>query len=118
MVLVVRMARPPHQRLQLIDGFRGPPPYRHRRIALPIRDQIVARGCESYADADVRAGHALVRIGGYPARRPLVVSHEMIGRMLRRHLLGLDPDEALAAVHPQDVIYSTDPRTRAIHHLR
>ena len=73
---------------------------------------------ESYADADVRAGRALARIGGYPARRPLVVSHEMFGRMLRRHLLGLDPDEALAGVQPNDVIYSTDPRTRAIHPLR
>jgi broad specificity phosphatase PhoE len=65
---------------------------------------------ESYADADVRAGHALARIGIHPARRPLVVSHEMIGRMLRRHLLGLDPDEALAGVQPHDVIYSIDPR--------
>jgi probable phosphoglycerate mutase len=73
---------------------------------------------ESYADADVRAGRALVRIGGRPARRPLVVSHEMIGRMLLRHLLDLDPDAALAWVHPHDVIYATDPNTRTIHELR
>jgi broad specificity phosphatase PhoE len=73
---------------------------------------------ESYADADVRAGHALARIGRHPAHRPLVVSHEMIGRMLQRHLLGLDPDEALARVHPNDVVYSIDPRARAVQELR
>jgi probable phosphoglycerate mutase len=73
---------------------------------------------ESYADADVRAGHALARIGRRPARRPLVVSHEMIGRMLQRHLLGLDPYEALARVHPNNVVYSIDPRARAVRELR
>jgi probable phosphoglycerate mutase len=72
---------------------------------------------ESYALADVRAGRALDRIGGYSARRPLVVSHEMIGRMLRRHLLGLEPHEALACAHPNDVIYWIDPTAKAIHAL-
>jgi broad specificity phosphatase PhoE len=75
-------------------------------------------GGESYADADVRAGHALARIGRNPVHRPLVVSHEMIGRMLQRRLLGLDRRDALARVHPNDVIYSIDPRTRAIQRLR
>jgi probable phosphoglycerate mutase len=75
-------------------------------------------GGESYADADVRAGHALARIGGRPARRPLVVSHEMIGRMLQRHLLGLDPHMALACSHPNDVIYRIDPSTRIRRELR
>jgi broad specificity phosphatase PhoE len=73
---------------------------------------------ESYADADVRAEHALARIGTHPAHRPLVVSHEMVGSMLQRHLLGLDPRDAPARVHPHDVIYAIDPRTRAIEQLR
>ena len=37
--------------------------------------------------------------------RPLIVAHEMIGRMLLRNLLGLDPQTALAFSHPLDVIY-------------
>jgi len=72
---------------------------------------------ESYALADVRAGRALDRIGRCSARRPLIVSHEMIGRMLRRHLLGLEPHEALACAHPNDVIYWIDPSAKAIHPL-
>jgi broad specificity phosphatase PhoE len=75
-------------------------------------------GGESYADADIRAGEALARIGGQPARRPLVVSHEMIGRMLQRHLLGLDPHQALAHTDPNDVIYQIDPNAKARHELR
>jgi probable phosphoglycerate mutase len=75
-------------------------------------------GGESYADADIRAGDALARIGRHPARRPLVVSHEMIGRMLQRHLLGLDPHQALAQTHPNDVIYQIDPSAKARHELR
>ena len=73
---------------------------------------------ESYADADLRAGRALARIGRCSARRPLVVSHEMIGRMLQRHLLGLDPHQALACAHPHDVIYRIDPSTRVRQELR
>lgn len=73
---------------------------------------------ESYADADVRAGLALARIGRYAAHRPLVVSHEMIGRMLQRHLLGLDPDDALTRTHPHGVIFSIDPKARAVEQLR
>jgi hypothetical protein len=33
-----------------------------------------------------------------PAKRPLIVSPEMIGRMLQRHLLGLDPQGHYFAV--------------------
>ena len=66
-------------------------------------------GGESYADADVRAGLALERLARYSARRPLIVSHEMIGRMLQRHLLGLDPAQALARTHPNDLVYAIDP---------
>ena len=60
---------------------------------------------ESYADAEARADRALSRIGGLEAALPLVVSHEMIGRVLRRHLLALDVEDALALSHPQDVAF-------------
>jgi probable phosphoglycerate mutase len=60
---------------------------------------------ESYADADQRAIAALVAIADHHVRRPLVVSHEMIGRLLRRHLLGLTPSEALAWNHPHGVVF-------------
>jgi probable phosphoglycerate mutase len=72
-------------------------------------------GGESYADADVRAARALEQVGRRQARRPLLVAHEMIGRMLQRHLLGLDAAAALERSHPHDVVYriDTDARTRS-----
>ncbi|MFI5690499.1 histidine phosphatase family protein [Kribbella sp. NPDC051586] len=57
---------------------------------------------ESYADGDVRAGRALAEIERAGVRRPLAVSHEMIGRMLLRQL-GV-PD-ALESRQPSDVVY-------------
>jgi probable phosphoglycerate mutase len=57
---------------------------------------------ESYADADVRAGRVLDAIARSGVRRPLLVSHEMIGRMLLRQL-GV-PD-ALGTRQPSDVVY-------------
>jgi broad specificity phosphatase PhoE len=72
-------------------------------------------GGESYADADVRAGLALDQVRLRGARRPLLVSHEMIGRMLQRHLLGLAPQAALTRTHPHDVVYQIDPTSRACH---
>ena len=54
---------------------------------------------ESYADADVRAGRALAKVAG---SRPLVVSHEMIGRMLLKQLGAAD---ALRLGQPSDVVY-------------
>lgn len=57
---------------------------------------------ESYADGDVRAGRALAAVERTGVRRPLLVSHEMIGRMLLRQL-GV-PD-ALETGQPSDVVY-------------
>ncbi|MGW6281138.1 histidine phosphatase family protein [Kribbella sp. NPDC055071] len=54
---------------------------------------------ESYADADVRAGRALAQVAG---ARPLVVSHEMIGRMLLKQLGVTD---ALHLGQPSNVVY-------------
>jgi probable phosphoglycerate mutase len=57
---------------------------------------------ESYADGQVRAARVLAEIGRSGVRRPLLVSHEMIGRMLLRQL-GV-PD-ALATRQPSDLVY-------------
>jgi len=59
-------------------------------------------GGESYADADVRAGRALAEVARAGARRPLLVSHEMIGRMLLKQLGVV---EALQLRQPSDVVY-------------
>jgi broad specificity phosphatase PhoE len=75
-------------------------------------------GGESYVDADIRAGRALDQVDRRPSRRPLVVSHEMIGRMLRRHLLDLDPYAALARSQPHDVIFEIDPAARVCRDVR
>ncbi|MBP2330331.1 putative phosphoglycerate mutase [Kibdelosporangium banguiense] len=64
---------------------------------------------ESYADVDERAATALTLIEGHAADRPLIVSHEMIGRMLLRRLLDLDPADALRRHHPHNVIYEVIP---------
>lgn len=57
---------------------------------------------ESYADGDVRGGRALAEVARTGVRRPVLVSHEMIGRMLLRQL-GV-PD-ALESRQPSDVVY-------------
>jgi len=59
---------------------------------------------ESYADADLRAAKALAFVA-QQSRTPLIVSHEMIGRMLLRNLLDEDPADALRRDQPHDVIY-------------
>ncbi len=69
-------------------------------------------GGESYADANRRAAVALRRIAAHGARRPLIVSHEMIGRMLLRTLLAADPTTVLATSQPHDVVYQVDARVR------
>jgi len=67
-------------------------------------------GGESYADGDRRAAIALRRIAATSGiRRPLVVSHEMIGRMLLRRLLGADPATAFTWDQPHDVVFRVDP---------
>jgi len=75
-------------------------------------------GGESYAEGDVRAAAALRVIAAAGAARPLVVSHEMIGRMLLRNLLDLPPMEALAYGHPHDVIYRVDMAGKILHEIR
>jgi broad specificity phosphatase PhoE len=73
---------------------------------------------ESYAEGDVRAGAALRVVGDSGVRRPLLVSHEMIGRMLLRNLLDLAPDDALAGAHPHGVAYRIDVGTKHVVEIR
>lgn len=67
-------------------------------------------GGESYAQARARARRALTACGWSAAGTPLIVSHEMIGRMLRAELRGLDASSALALRHPHDVVFEIDRR--------
>lgn len=68
---------------------------------------------ESYADADLRAAAALRQIAELGSSRPLVVTHEMIARMLLRNLLALEPKEALTLRLQHSVIYwvRVEPKT-------
>jgi broad specificity phosphatase PhoE len=76
-------------------------------VAARARDKYSYRfpGGESYADADARAGRALASVARAGVRRPLLVSHEMIGRLLLKHLGRLDREAALRLGHPSDVVY-------------
>lgn len=65
-------------------------------------------GGESYAQARARARKALSSCGWASAGLPLLVSHEMIGRMLRAELRGLDAPGALALRHPLQVVFEID----------
>jgi probable phosphoglycerate mutase len=62
-------------------------------------------GGESYAQARARARRALSACGWASSGVPLLVGHEMIGRMLRAELRGLDGPSALALRHPHDVVF-------------
>jgi broad specificity phosphatase PhoE len=66
-------------------------------------------GGESYADADVRAGAALDAVAATGATSPVLVTHEMIGRMLLRTLLRLDPQDALERSLPHGSVIEVWP---------
>jgi broad specificity phosphatase PhoE len=57
------------------------------------------------------ASAALNAIAQTGFRRPLIVSHEMIGRMLLKQLLGLEPSTALAERQPNNVVNVVAPRS-------
>jgi len=75
--------------------------------AVRSQDKYVYRfpGGESYADADSRATRALDGIARLGSRRPLLVSHEMIGRLLMKQLAALSAEAALLRDQPSDVVY-------------
>lgn len=75
-------------------------------------------GGESYAEGDVRAAKALRVVDESGATRPLLVSHEMIGRMLLRNLLDLPPDQALAYRQPNEVVYRIDVGAGSVQEIR
>jgi broad specificity phosphatase PhoE len=66
-------------------------------------------GGESYADGDLRAAAALRRMEATSTRRPVLVTHEMIARMLVRNLLGLATEEALSRSFSQGTVYQVIP---------
>ena len=68
-------------------------------------------GGESYAQARSRARKALSSCGWASEGIPLLVSHEMIGRMLRAELRGLDATNALSLRHPHGVVFEIDGRS-------
>lgn len=74
-------------------------------------------GGESYAEAVSRAADALARLESSGVRYPLLVSHEMIGRLLLHHLRRIDVATALAGSHPQGVVYRVECATGALDEL-
>jgi broad specificity phosphatase PhoE len=69
---------------------------------------------ESYADADLRAASALRQVAEAGSSRPLVVTHEMIARMLLRNLLTLEPKEALTLGLLHSVIYRVHVESKTV----
>lgn len=67
-------------------------------------------GGESYAQARARARRALTACGWASSGIPVLVSHEMIGRMLRAELRGLDAPTALGLRHPPGVVFEIERR--------
>ena len=72
---------------------------------------------ESYADADHRAGLALAVAAERGYHHPLIVSHEMIGRMLLRNLLEWPPDKALPTQQPHTIMLEVLPESGSVHRL-
>ncbi|MGV2983901.1 histidine phosphatase family protein [Microbacterium sp. AGC85] len=62
-------------------------------------------GGESYAIARGRARKALSTCGWEAEGTPVLVTHEMIGRMLRAELRGLNAAQALALRHPLGAVF-------------
>jgi broad specificity phosphatase PhoE len=69
---------------------------------------------ESYADADLRAASALRQVAESGSSRPLIVTHEMIARMLLRNLLTLEPKEALTLGLLHSVIYRVHVESKTV----
>ncbi|GGD84081.1 histidine phosphatase family protein [Microbacterium murale] len=68
-------------------------------------------GGESYAAARGRARTALSACGWAADGVPVLVTHEMIGRMLRAELRGLDAAQALALRHPLGSVFEVTARS-------
>lgn len=73
---------------------------------------------ESYADADIRAGAALDEVARTGSASPLLVAHEMIGRLVLRALLGLSPDEALLLSLPHGTALEVSPTEATVKEIK
>ncbi|MFE2772046.1 histidine phosphatase family protein [Microbacterium resistens] len=62
-------------------------------------------GGESYAQARGRVRQALEQCTELADGVPLLISHEMIGRMLRGEMRGLSPHASLDLRHPHGVVF-------------
>lgn len=71
-------------------------------------------GGESYAQARLRARRALAQCGWESSGPPLLVTHEMMSRMVRAELGGLDPAGALGLRHPYGVVFDVAGRTEHV----
>lgn len=69
---------------------------------------------ESYAQARARARQALSSCGWASSGTPALVTHEMLGRMIRAELSGLEPAAALSLRHPHDVVFEIDRGVEAM----
>lgn len=72
---------------------------------------------ESYQDVDRRAETAYRHIEKTGANAPLLVRHEMVGRMLLSRLLGLDPENALKRSLAHRAIYEITPGAKVVANL-
>lgn len=66
-------------------------------------------GGESYEDAEERAASALDAVARSECGRPLLVAHEMIGRMILRSVLDISPAEALDRSIPHGCVLELQP---------
>jgi probable phosphoglycerate mutase len=73
---------------------------------------------ESYERGATRASLALGRVATEGSRRPLLVTHEMTGRMLLKVLLDLDPAEALAQSLAFGAVTAVSPTARDFTEVR
>jgi broad specificity phosphatase PhoE len=71
-------------------------------------------GGESYRHGAARARSALEQAMAQGCVNPLLVTHEMIGRMLLAALLELDPEAALARDLPHGYLYEVFPEKRLL----
>jgi probable phosphoglycerate mutase len=74
-------------------------------------------GGESYCDARGRADTALREVLEHGMRRPLLVTHEMICRVLLMALLDLTPDQALLQSLPHGTVLAVRPSAREVRSL-
>ncbi len=104
---VHRFGRVRHYAWQQVTGVR----IVERRASVPDGTEYhwVFPGGESYASALPRAQRALAAARAADGSHVLVVSHEMIGRLLRMEALRLGVAEAMALDQPHSLVVELEP---------